>query len=106
MSDAKRYWIPGPLTNYGTTANGFAGEVLVVAAVDYGELERDLRDATIEADRVHKEHAEMIDSYEAKLEEYERRIEELTEALELNPKDKHWIEGYRQGATDGAGEKP
>ena len=53
-----------------------------------------------EADRVHKEHAEMIDGYEATIEEYERRIEELTEALELNHKDKHYVEGLRQGYDD------
>lgn len=44
MSDVKRYWIPGPLTNYSTTANGFHGEVLVVAAADYDEREKDRRD--------------------------------------------------------------
>lgn len=48
MSDVKRYWIPGPLTNYGTTATGFHGEVLVVAASDYDERERDLRDLTMQ----------------------------------------------------------
>ena len=39
-----------------------------------------------EADRVHQEHAEMIDGYEATIVEYERRIEELQDAIDSRDK--------------------
>ena len=30
-----KYWIPGPITNYGTTVAGFKGEVRVVEAAEF-----------------------------------------------------------------------
>jgi hypothetical protein len=42
----KKYWIPGPITNYGTTDAGFRGEVRVVLASDH-----EARLAEVEQDR-------------------------------------------------------
>jgi hypothetical protein len=45
-----------------------------------------LEDQQREIERLRKEHAEMIDGYEAKIVEYERRIEELQDAIDSRDK--------------------
>ena len=42
-----KYWIPGPITNYGTTVTGFQGELRVVLAADYDALRERLADKEV-----------------------------------------------------------
>lgn len=63
-----RYWIPGPITVYGTTERGFSGEVQVVLAADAERLQ-----AVIDA----------RDKAEARLAEAERDIAQWKKVYDL-----------------------
>lgn len=52
------YWIPGPLANYGTTENGFKGEVRVVSVADF-QLVTHANE--VQAQEIHSLRADIVD---------------------------------------------
>lgn len=82
-----RYWIPGPITVYGTTERGFYGEVQVVLAADAERLQAviDARDKAAGFDEVPALSPEARQAFRAAVQEVDginlRSIDTLRKLL-------------------------
>lgn len=73
------YWIPGPLANYGTTENGFKGEVRVVSVADF-QLVTHANE--VQAQEIHSLRADIVDLI-AEVARLQRRIQMASDTGDL-----------------------